>query len=330
MTAGRVARHTLPRKTSKAGYDVTPLPEGMVLALARDLDPIDRSVACDSGTERAFTGRFWDSKDEGTYVCVVCGLPLFTSGTKFDSGSGWPSYYEPFDPEHTVQVVDNSHGMTRTEVRCARSGTHLGHVFDDGPAPTHKRFCINSASLEFVPKGQTIPPLRNPLPDTDASAPGIATFGAGCFWGVEATFRKVQGVTDAQVGYCGGTAVDPSYKQVCAGSTGHAEAIEVKFDPGKVSYAELLEKFFSCHDPTQLNRQGPDVGSQYRSVIFFHNEAQQHTALSAIDKLFLSGRLPRPIATEVTKAAPFYRAEEYHQRYFEKHGGGGCGIPTFS
>jgi len=130
------------------------------------------------------------------------------------------------------------------------------------------------------------------------------------------------------VGYSGGTFVDPSYKEVCSGNTGHAEAIEVKFDPDKVSYAELLGVFFSCHDPTQLNRQGPDVGSQYRSVIFYHNEAQHYAALSAIDALHLSGRLPRPIATEVTEAAPFYRAEEYHQRYFEKQGhSGGCRTP---
>ena len=145
--------HTLPRKISKAGYDVTPLPAGMVRALAEDLDPIDRSVACDSGTEPAFSGRFWDEKENGTYVCVVCGLPLFTSATKFDSGSGWPSYYEPIDPEHTIQLVDKTHGMLRTEVRCARSGTHLGHVFEgEGfDTPTDQRYCINGISLDLQP-----------------------------------------------------------------------------------------------------------------------------------------------------------------------------------
>ena len=133
-----------------------------------------------------------------------------------------------------------------------------------------------------------------------------------------------------EVGYCGGTVTNPSYEQVCGGNTGHAEAIEVKFDPNKVSYAELLDVFFSCHDPTQPNRQGPDVGSQYRSAIFFHNEAQQYAALCAIDQMHLSGRWPRPIATEVSETEPFYRAEEYHQRYFEKSGGvGGCGVPGF-
>ena len=168
------------------------------------------------------------------------------------------------------------------------------------------------------------------MPPEAASDPSVATFGAGCFWGIESAFRKVPGVTDAQVGYCGGTIANPSYEQVCAGQTGHAEAIEVKFDPDTVSYAELLDVFFSNHDPTQLNRQGPDVGSQYRSVIFFHNDAQHYAALCAIERLHLSGRLPRPIATEVTGTAPFYRAEEYHQRYFEKSGGvGGCGIPGF-
>lgn len=321
---------SVARRISQSGYDVTPTPDGMNRALAADLEPLVRSVACEAGTERAFTGNFWDTKEEGTYVCVVCGLPLFSSNSKFDSGCGWPSYYEPIDPEHTVHVTDDSHGMIRTEVRCARSGTHLGHVFDDGPPPTGNRFCINSASLTFVPQGQEIPSLRNPLPPEAASEPGIATFGAGCFWGVESEFRKVPGVTDTQVGYCGGNLTNPTYEQVCGGNTGHAEAIEVRFDPDRVSYAELLDVFFSCHDPTQLNRQGPDVGSQYRSAVFYHNDAQQYNALSAIDRLHLSGRLPRPIATEVAGAAPFYRAEEYHQRYFEKNGGvGGCGIPGF-
>jgi peptide methionine sulfoxide reductase msrA/msrB len=320
----------VPRKISQSGYDITPIPAGMNSALGADLEPIVRSVACEAGTERAFTGSFWDTKEEGTYVCVVCGLPLFSSKSKFDSGCGWPSYYEPIDPEHTVHITDDSHGMIRTEVRCARSGTHLGHVFDDGPPPTGNRFCINSASLTFVPQGKAIPSLRNPLPSEAASEPGFATFGAGCFWGVESTFRKVPGVTDAQVGYCGGTVTNSTYEQVCGGKTGHAEAIEVKFDPQKVGYVELLDVFFSCHDPTQLNRQGPDVGSQYRSVIFYHNDAQLYATLSTIDRIHLSGRLPRPIATEVTETEPFYRAEEYHQRYFEKSGGAGsCGIPGF-
>ncbi len=320
-----------PRKSSQLGYDVTPLPEQTIHALAVGLDAPIQSVACEAGTETAFTGKYWDAKEEGTYVCIVCGLPLFTSEAKFDSGCGWPSYYEPIDAEHIVHVNDPSHGMNRTEVRCARSGTHLGHVFDDGPPPTGHRFCINSASLDFVPKGQPIAPLRNPSTTEAASEPGVATFGAGCFWSIEAAFRKVTGVTDAQVGYCGGTQDDPTYQQVCAGRTGHAESIEVKFDPATVSYADLLDVFFSCHDPTQLNRQGPDIGSQYRSVIFFHNEAQQNTALSTIDGIQRSDRLPRPIASEVTEVAQFYRAEEYHQRYFEKNGGaGGCGLPGFA
>jgi len=319
-----------PRKTSGSGYDITQLPKQMVLALAGDLDPFARTVVCDAGTERAFTGRYWNSTEEGTYVCAVCGLPLFKSHTKFDSGSGWPSYFEPVDADHVVEEVDTSHGMVRTEVHCARSGTHLGHVFDDGPPPTGKRYCINSASLEFVAQDQTIPPLRNPSSDAEASEPGVATFGAGCFWGVESVFRKVDGVVDAQVGYTGGSVRNPTYQQVCRGDTGHAEAIEVKFDTGKVSYSELLAVFFACHDPTQLNRQGPDYGTQYRSAIFYHNEAQQFAALSAMDALHLSGRLARAVATEVVEATQFYRAEEYHQRYFEKRGGAGtCGIPGF-
>jgi peptide-methionine (S)-S-oxide reductase len=154
----------------------------------------------------------------------------------------------------------------------------------------------------------------------------IATFGAGCFWGVEEAFRRVPGVLDAAVGYAGGQAAHPTYREVCTGRTGHAEAVQVEFDPAVVGYERLLELFWSIHDPTQLNRQGPDVGTQYRSVIFFHSPAQEAAARASKEKLERSGGSSRPVVTQILPAGEFWRAEEYHQRYFEKNGSGGCHI----
>ena len=151
-----------------------------------------------------------------------------------------------------------------------------------------------------------------------------ATFGAGCFWGVEETFRRVEGVTDAAVGYSGGHLKEPTYEQVCTDRTGHAEVVQVEYDPARVSYDELLNVFWECHNPTTRNRQGPDIGTQYRSVIFYHDEAQKAAALASKERLEASGRHRRPVVTEIVPAAPFYRAEEYHQRYLEKHRGAGC------
>jgi len=154
-----------------------------------------------------------------------------------------------------------------------------------------------------------------------------ATFAAGCFWGVEAAFRKVPGVVSTVVGYTGGHKEKPTYRQVCSGRTGHAEAVQVRYDPTKVSYEQLLEVFWGIHDPTTLNRQGPDVGSQYRSAIFYHNEKQRAAAEALKKRLEKSGKFNKPIVTEIVPAAKFYRAEEYHQRYFEKHGGVACHLP---
>jgi peptide-methionine (S)-S-oxide reductase len=151
-----------------------------------------------------------------------------------------------------------------------------------------------------------------------------ATFGAGCFWGVEAAFRQVEGVTDAAVGYLGGTMENPTYRDVCNGDTGHAEVVEVQYDPARVSYEQLLDRFWTLHDPTTLNRQGPDFGTQYRSAIFYHDDEQRKAAEASKEALRASGRLRRPIVTEITPASTFYRAEDYHQRYLEKQGRSSC------
>lgn len=153
-----------------------------------------------------------------------------------------------------------------------------------------------------------------------------ATFGAGCFWGVESTFRNIRGVTDAAVGYAGGATDNPTYEDVCGRDTGHAEVVQVEFDPNVVGYRELLDVFWANHDPTTLNRQGPDMGSQYRSVVFYHSDEQRAAAEETKEKLNLSGKFRRPIVTQIESAPSFYRAEEYHQRYLEKRGMAHCAI----
>ncbi len=281
------------------------------------LTPEQFSVLRRHGTEAPFCANYQALKHDaaGTYVCSGCAAPLFAVGTKFDSGTGWPSFFQPL-PGRVESTTDSSHGMERDEVHCARCGGHLGHVFDDGPAPTGKRYCINAVSLTFVPE---------PAPSAATKPTSmLATFGAGCFWGVEATFRAIPGVVDAQVGYEGGTLANPTYHQVCGGDTDHAEVVQVEYNPAVVSYAKLLEVFFANHNPTTPNRQGPDVGTQYRSVVFFHSSEQQQAAIAAKAALETDQRFKRPIVTQVVAAQPFYRAEEYHQRYLEKHGLPNC------
>jgi peptide methionine sulfoxide reductase msrA/msrB len=268
-----------------------------------------------AGTEAAFCGTLLDNKMEGIYACVVCGLPLFASEHKFTSGTGWPSFYREFDADHVVRKHDGSHGMARTEVACARCGAHLGHVFEDGPEPTGERHCLNSASLVFHENGSALPPESLPVETEEAY------FAAGCFWGVEHYFELGPGVIDAASGYMQGEVDEPTYQQVCAGSTGHAETVRVVFDPGRISYNRLLEAFFAMHDPTQLDRQGPDVGTQYRSGIWYVSEEQKRQAEAFIRALGEEDRYGgRSIVTRIEPAGTFWPAEEVHQDYITKTG----------
>ncbi|NIM11117.1 MAG: bifunctional methionine sulfoxide reductase B/A protein [Candidatus Aminicenantes bacterium] len=264
------------------------------------LTPEEERVILHKGTERAFTGKYHNHKAKGIYTCKQCDAPLYRSEAKFDSGCGWPS----FDDEISgaVKRAADADGM-RTEILCARCGGHLGHVFfGEGFTRKNTRHCVNSISMNFVPIEKT----------------ERAIFASGCFWGTEYHFQKTKGVLFTTVGYTGGHTPNPSYKQVCSGTTGHAEAVEVIFDPSKVSYEELAKLFFETHDPTQVNRQGPDIGEQYRSEIFFQDEKQKETAQKLINTLKTKGY---NVATRLTKASIFWKAEDYHQQYYQKKNG---------
>ena len=296
-------------------------------ALKKLLTPEQYRVMRENGTEAPFLNSLWNNHKPGIYVDRISGEPLFASIDKFDSGTGWPSFLKPLDKKNIVEKSDASHGMARVEVRSKQGNSHLGHVFSDGPQPTGLRYCINSAALEFIPVenlekqgyGKYLP-LFSGKAATPASESQIATFGAGCFWGVECAFRKIPGVLKTTVGYTGGHTKDPTYEQVCSHTTGHAEAVQLEFDPAQVSYKKLLAAFWSMHDPTTLNRQGPDIGDNYRSAIFYSTRGQEKAATALKEKLERPGQFKHPIVTEIVPAKEFYKAEDDHQQYFEKRG----------
>jgi len=260
----------------------------------------EKHIILEKGTERPFSGKYWNHFESGVYVCQQCGSELYVSKSKFRSECGWPS----FDDEITgvVKRQPDSDGY-RTEIICSACGAHLGHVFEgEGLTPSNIRHCVNSASLVFRP--------------AENAAMEQAIFAGGCFWGVEHYFKQFDGVISVTSGYTGGQVANPIYEQICTGQTGHAEAVRVVFDPKRASYDRLASLFFEIHDPTELNRQGPDVGTQYRSAVFFLNEQQKNTAERLIAELRTKGY---KVVTQVQAASEFYPAEAYHQDYIAKH-----------
>ena len=267
--------------------------------LLRPLTSQEAQVILHKATERAFTGEYTDLEDSGTYYCRQCDSPLYASEDKFHSGCGWPS----FDDEipHAVTRVPDADGM-RTEIICATCGAHLGHVFT-GEQFTEKdtRHCVNSISMVF----------RNGAPEAKA------VFAGGCFWGVEHLFEKLPGVYSAQSGYTGGHTENPSYQEVLTHTTGHVEAVEVTYNPLVVSYEDLAKYFFEIHDPTQTDGQGPDIGNQYLSAVFYRSRYEYDTIIKLVGILEDKGYT---IATALRPAARFWPAEDYHQDYYEHKG----------
>lgn len=302
----------------------------------KPLTPEEERVIVGKGTEAPFSGKFYIHREDGTYLCRRCGAPLYRSQDKFDAGCGWPS----FDDEiaGAIRRERDADGR-RTEILCARCGAHLGHVFaGEGFTLKNVRHCVNSVSLDFRPAATSAPETEesglSQGPQTVASAKRAddslagdraeaaagmerAIFAGGCFWGVEYMLGRLEGVVATRPGYIGGVTEHPTYGQVCSHRTGHAEAVEVVFDPGKVSYETIARLFFEIHDPTQADGQGPDLGDQYRSEIFYTTPRQKEVAERLIVRLRERGY---DVVTEVTPAGRFWPAEEYHRDYYRNRG----------
>jgi len=268
------------------------------------LSPEEKAVIIDKGTERPFSGIYEKNNEKGTYLCKQCQAPLFRSEDKFDAGCGWPSFDDAISG--AVKRVPDADGR-RTEIVCVNCGGHLGHVFlGENYTPKDTRNCVNSISLDFTKE-----------PVAALKTTETAIFAGGCFWGIEYLLQKAPGVISVVSGYIGGDKKRPTYQEVCQHTTGHAEAVRVTFDPTKIDYETLAKLFFEIHDPEQIDGQGPDIGSQYRSEVFYTTSIQRNIAEKLIEVLRKKGY---KVVTKVTPATTFWEAETYHQDYYERKG----------
>jgi peptide methionine sulfoxide reductase msrA/msrB len=265
------------------------------------LSPEEKHVIIDKGTERPFTGKYNDFFKPGIYACRQCGAPLYRSDDKFKTSCGWPGFDDEF--RGAIKKTVDADGR-RIEITCAKCGGHLGHVFTgENATPKDTRHCVNSISMTFEP--------------ADSGKLRRAIFAGGCFWGVEYYMQQAPGVLLVTSGYTGGSKDYPTYEEVCSGKTGHAEAVEVVYDSTKTDFEKLAKLFLEIHDPTQVDRQGPDVGKQYRSAIFYLTEDQKKSAEKLIKILKDKGL---KVATEVKAAGRFWPAENYHQDHYQRKG----------
>jgi peptide methionine sulfoxide reductase msrA/msrB len=268
----------------------------------------EKAVILYKGTERPFTGKYVTHHETGHYVCKQCGATLYASTAKFNSDCGWPSFDEAI-PDAVKKQLDPD--GQRTEILCAHCHAHLGHLFKgEGFTPKNVRYCVNSIAMDFISKDASAKPLTIPTE--------IAIFAGGCFWGVEYLMQQQPGVLAVTSGYMGGTVPNPTYSVVCQQKTGHAEVVQVIFDPKKTTYETLATYFFEIHDPTQSNGQGPDLGESYRSMIFYTQPEQKKIAEQLIERLKVKGYA---VVTQVKPATTFWPAEAYHQNYYQKKGG---------
>ena len=284
-----------------------------------ELTDLQEKVTKEGGTEPAFNNGYWDNKEPGIYVDVNTGKPLFSSQDKYDSGTGWPSFTKPINDSSLKKEEDSSFGVKRMEVRTDES--HLGHVFDDGP-DDGERYCINSAALKFIHYKDLEKEGYEEYKELFKFE--IATLGGGCFWGVEHLLQQQEGIANAVSGYMGGDSENPTYKEVSSGNSGYYEVVQIEFDQEIITYEEVLDVFWRLHDPTQEDRQGPDRGKQYGSVIFYHSEEQKEIAETSKENFDSKNIFNKLAATKITFAKKFYKAEDYHQDYYEENSNRVC------